>query len=79
MLHPKRSVFVEDHTPLQHRTSEDEWDWEENHRRSAGDYLRVDRAFLTGWAGITGMWLALAIVASGALGAIHIIALWAHH
>lgn len=64
-------------TPL--KVSEDELDWQENQRRSTQDIRRTDGAFLSGWLGVTGMWIILAIVGSGAIGAFRVVAALAHH
>lgn len=79
MRQSKSAVLFENQPSLRQQLSEDELDWQENQRRSDEDRRHADRAFLTGWAGVTAMWIALAIVASGAMGAAHIVALWAQH
>lgn len=59
--------------------SEDELDWQENQRRTAEDARRVDGAFVSGWLGVTGMWIVVALIGSGAFGAIRVIAALSHH
>lgn len=79
MADPKPAVPLDDRCLSRPPFSEDELDWQENQRRSPRDLRRVDRAFLSGWVGLTGMWIALAIIASGAVGAVRVIAALAHH
>lgn len=78
---PGSTTFEQADRPIlpPHAKSEDELDWLENQGRSADDQRRVDKAFLSGWLGLTAMWIALAIVGSGAIGAVRVIAALAHH